>query len=142
MSFGQAASRPKGFPAVQGSDPCPCDSGLAYDGCCAPILAGTPAPTAERLMRSRYSAFVVGDERHLAETWHPRTRPDTIDLDPALRWMGLEIVRTEAGEGKDSRGTVEFRARWREGAAKGVLHETSRFIRYAGRWRYVDGDVG
>jgi SEC-C motif-containing protein len=142
MSFGRAASPSKGSPAVHGSDPCPCGSGLRHDGCCGPILAGAPAPTAERLMRSRYCAFVVGDGRHLAETWHPRTRPDTIDLDPALRWTGLEIVRTDAGGREDSRGTVEFRARWRDGAATGVLHETSRFVRYAGRWWYVDGDVG
>ena len=142
MSFGQAASRPKGFPTVRGADPCPCGSGAPFDGCCAPILAGSPAPTAERLMRSRYTAFVVGDRRHLAETWHPRTRPESIDLDPSLRWTGLEIIRAEAGGADDSRGTVEFRAGWREGGERGALHEISRFLRHAGRWWYVDGDVG
>jgi len=141
MSFGQAASRPKGFPAVRGADPCPCGSGARFDGCCSPFLAGAPAPTAERLMRSRYSAFVVGDERYLAESWHPRTRPETIDLDPALRWTRLEIIRTDGGGVDDSRGTVEFRARWRDGGVRGVLHERSRFLRYADRWWYVDGDV-
>ena len=141
MSFGQAASRPKGFATVRGADPCPCGSGAIFDGCCAPVLAGTPAATAEALMRSRYSAFVVGDERHLTETWHPRTRPEAIDLDPALRWTGLEIIELAAGDADDTRGTVEFRALWRDGAVRGALHERSRFIRYAGRWWYVDGDV-
>jgi len=141
MSFGQAASRRKGFPSVRGADPCPCGSGAVFDGCCAPVLAGTPARTAEQLMRSRFSAFVVGDERHLFATWHPRTRPEAIDLDPALRWTGLEIVETGAGGAGDSTGTVEFHARWRDGGTRGALHERSRFIRYAGRWWYVDGDV-
>jgi len=141
MSFGRAASRPEGFPAVRGADPCPCGSGTAFDGCCAPFLGGVPAPTAERLMRSRYSAFVVGDERYLAETWHPGTRPETIDLEASTRWTGLEIVAKAHGQAGERRGTVEFRAKWREGAGTGVLHETSRFVFQSDRWWYLDGKV-
>ena len=92
-------------------------------------------------MRSRYTAFVVGDGPYLLGTWHPGTRPDDLDLDPDQRWAGLEIVATEAGGHDDARGTVEFRARWSHGRDRGVLHERSRFVRQGGRWWYLDGDV-
>ncbi|WP_239453200.1 MULTISPECIES: YchJ family metal-binding protein [Microbacterium] len=122
-------------------DPCPCGSGDRFDGCCAPALRGTPAPTAEKLMRSRYAAFVVGDAHYLAETWHPGTRPEELTLDPAQRWTGLEISGVEAGGVDDSRGIVEFQASWREGAHRGVLRERSRFVRQGGRWWYLDGEI-
>jgi len=89
-------------------------------------------------MRSRFTAFRAGDAAHLERTWHPRTRPETVDLDPALRWERLEVVDT-ARSGDE--GFVEFRAHWREGSRRGVLHERSRFARRGGRWLYVDGDV-
>lgn len=89
-------------------------------------------------MRSRYTAFVVGDERYLAATWHPGTRPKRIDLDPSLRWTGLEIVDVVEGGDGDARGVVEFRAYWRDGATGGVLVERSRFVRQSGRWWYLD----
>ncbi|MFH8252400.1 YchJ family protein [Microbacterium sp. B2969] len=141
MSFGQAAGKRHGFPAVRDRDACPCGSGLPFGGCCRPLHDGVPAPTAERLMRSRYTAFVVGDERYLAGTWHPGTRPDAVDLDPRLRWTGLEIVATAQGRPGDRRGTVEFEASWRDGADTGALHETSRFVFQSERWWYLDGDV-
>ena len=95
-------------------------------------------------MRSRYAAYAVGDTDHLFRTWHPRTRPEQ----PATRrragstWHGLEILDTVAGGPDDDTGEVEFRARYRAGAVTGELHERSRFERRAGRWVYVDGDVG
>lgn len=92
-------------------------------------------------MRSRYTAFVVGDEHHLAATWHPATRPEELALDPAQRWTGLDIVAVEAGGDGDDRGVVEFRAAWRHGRDRGVLHERSRFSRRGGRWWYVDGEI-
>jgi SEC-C motif-containing protein len=143
VSFGAAASRAArgSFPRVAAADPCPCGSGDRFDGCCAPALRGTPPPTAEALMRSRYTAFVVGDERHLVATWHPGTRPDELSLDPAQRWTGLEIVDVEAGGDGDARGVVEFRASWRQGREQGVLHERSRFLRRGERWWYVDGEI-
>src|SRR6478736_6560910 len=119
MSFGAGASASRapgeGFARPAAGDPCPCGSADPFEGCCRPVLRGTPAPTAERLMRSRYTAFVVGDERYLAATWHPGTRPDELTLDPAQRWTGLQILHTEAGAGGDARGVVEFRAAWRHG---------------------------
>lgn len=92
-------------------------------------------------MRSRYTAFAVGDARHLLGTWHPRTRPETLALDAGLTWVRLEIVATEDGGPEDRDGVVEFRAHWREGRERGTLRERSRFERALGRWWYVDGDA-
>lgn len=92
-------------------------------------------------MRSRYTAYAVGDEGHVSRTWHPRTRPERIDLEPATAWTGLRILDTEAGGPDDESGVVEFAASWTHDGRKGVLRERSRFERRAGRWVYVDGDV-
>lgn len=110
-----------------------------YADCCGPLHAGERgAATAEALMRSRYSAFVHGDVDYLLATWHPSTRPTALDLDPATRWLGLE-VRRHVQEGDAA--TVEFVARSRtRGASAQRLHEVSRFVREHGRWLYVDGD--
>jgi len=126
---------------------CPCLSGLPWGECCGPLLRGEhAAPTAERLMRSRYSAFVVLDAAYLLGTWHPSTRPAELELDAGTRWFRLDVVRTEAGGPLDDRGVVEFEARHRGPDGAEVLHETSRFVRQrAGgperRWLYVDGVV-
>ena len=92
-------------------------------------------------MRSRYTAFVVGDARYLADTWHPGTRPDELELDPRQRWRGLEVLDVEDGAPDDVRGVVEFRARWSHGEESGELHERSRFRRQGERWWYLDGIV-
>ena len=116
---------------------CPCGLGPPYEDCCGPIHGGGAAPTAERLMRARYSAFAVEDERYLLASWHPSTRPGSVGFDPTQRWVGLEVVATTAGGLLDAEGTVEFRARYEQGGRPGVLHEESRFRREAGRWTYV-----
>ncbi len=72
---GASSGSPVRTAGVRAGDPCPCGSGAVFGACCEPIHDGAPAPTAEALMRSRYSAFVVGDEDHIFRTWHPRTRP-------------------------------------------------------------------
>ncbi|MFG6277691.1 YchJ family metal-binding protein [Microbacterium sp. 5K110] len=131
MSFGASSLRPSA------SAPCPCGR-AEFRECCGPLLDGGSAPSAERLMRSRYTAFVVGDTAHLARTWHPSTRPDDIDLDDGTVWDGLVIE--DATEDGDA-ATVTFRAAWRQGNERGVLAEHSRFVRRGGRWVYVDGDV-
>lgn len=117
---------------------CPCGTATPYDRCCGPVLDGQPAPTAERLMRSRYTAFVRGDGGHLLRTWHPTTRPARVDHDPALEWLGLEVLRTEAGGADDAFGVVEFRAAY-VAEEPGVLHEVSRFARTDEGWQYVRG---
>jgi len=91
-------------------------------------------------MRSRYSAFALGDSRYLADTWHPRTRPERIDLDPDVRWVGLRIIDAPAVAGETT-GIVEFRARWRHGADSGEQHERSRFRLARGRWWYLDAET-
>lgn len=124
------------------SDRCPCGSGDLFGGCCGPVLRGAAAPTAERLMRSRYTAFATGDAAHLLATWHASTRPESIAFEPDLRWRRLLIVDREAGGPFDSAGVVEFEAFWRQGDDRGSLRERSRFLREDRRWFYIDGDVG
>lgn len=119
---------------------CPCGSGLSYPECCGRLHDGTAtAATAEQLMRSRYSAFAVGDPAYLLATWHTSTRPSTLDLDPDVRWTGLEVLATSGGALLAAEGTVEFRAHWLAGGRPGAQHERSRFTREDGAWRYLDG---
>lgn len=125
----------------QGGTECPCGSGAAFAACCGRLHRGEPAPDAEALMRSRYAAYVLGDEAYLLASWHAATRPRSLDLatGPALRWLGLE-VRRHVPTGEDA-ATVEFVARFRAGGRAHRLHETSRFVREDGRWYYVDGET-
>jgi SEC-C motif domain protein len=120
---------------------CPCGSGAAYAVCCGPVHDGAPAVTAEALMRSRYSAYARGRLDHVFRTWHPRTRPASVDPVPGLTWRGLEVLLVEAGGAADDDGVVEFRARFDQAGRAGEVHERSRFERRAGRWVYVDGDL-
>ena len=122
---------------------CPCGRPVPLGDCCEPILHGErAAATAEALMRSRYTAFVLGDVDHLSRSWHPSTRPKRIHLgdDGGRRWRGLEVLATADGGLLDQEGTVEFRARYRAAeGTDGALHEVSRFVRHDGAWTYVDG---
>jgi SEC-C motif domain protein len=119
---------------------CPCGTGLPYPECCGRLHDGTArAATAEQLMRARYSAFAVGDAGYLLDTWHPRTRPRSLDLDPDVRWTGLEVVATTGGTMLEPEGTVEFVARYVRDREPGAQHERSRFTRVDGRWHYLDG---
>jgi SEC-C motif-containing protein len=126
-----------------GPAPCPCGSGRAYETCCGRWHAGAQrllAPDAEALMRSRYSAYVLGLADYLLETWHPSTRPAALDPDPpGLKWLGLDVKRHERVD--DTHARVEFVARSRLAGRGHRLHETSRFVREDGRWYYVDGDL-
>lgn len=118
---------------------CPCLSGETYDACCGRFHRGdADAPTAERLMRSRYAAYAVGDVAYLLRTWHPDHRPVSLELDPDVRWYRLDIERTTRGGMLDAEGTVEFRAHYQSAAGAGEQHENSRFVREGGRWVYVD----
>jgi len=116
---------------------CPCGLGDDYDSCCGRFHAGTPAPTAESLMRSRYSAFAVGDAGYLLRTWHPSARPKSLTLDPALRWTRLAVLETHGGGLFDADGTVAFRATYVQEGRRGVLAETSNFVREEGFWTYL-----
>ncbi len=123
-------------------DLCPCGSGKRLDDCCGPYLANVaPAPTAEALMRSRYSAYALGCEPYLLATWHASTRPATLDLgtEPQPRWIGLTIKRGAMQD--DDHAVVEFVATYKMGGRASRMHEVSRFVRESGRWFYVEGDV-
>lgn len=88
-------------------------------------------------MRSRFSAFAVGDTGYLLRTWHSTTRPDRLTLDPGQRWTRLDLLGAEQGGLFDTVGTVEFRAHYRSSGRPGALHEHSRFIREDGNWAYL-----
>lgn len=116
---------------------CPCGSGKDYAHCCGLFHAGSPAPTAEALMRSRYSAFALGRSDYILASWHPSTRPADLDEDgPAPRWIGLKVL-AHSTEGEAA--SVEFVATGRVGGRAQRLHEKSRFVFEDGRWYYVDG---
>ena len=131
--------KPRGLPA----DACACGRASTYTDCCGRWHAGPEhlrAPTAEALMRSRYSAFVHQLGPYLLDTWHPSTRPARLHaFDPALRWLGLTIKAVH--ELSPDHATVEFVARSKAAGRAQRLHETSRFARLDGRWYYVDGVI-
>jgi SEC-C motif-containing protein len=123
---------------------CPCNPEKKFDECCGPYLSGKiNAPTAEILMRSRYSAFSRKEYDYIIRTTHESTRPDEKEFDqqgePA--WAGLEIISTEKGKEGDSEGTVEFIARYKSSGATYKYHELSSFVHEDGQWYYVDGDI-
>ena len=128
--------------------PCPCGrttpkgQALSLDTCCGPHHANQNAPDAERLMRSRYSAFVLGDVPYLLSTWHSSQRPAELTLETGGKWLGLEIKHHRV-TGADT-AEVEFVARFRVGGKAVRQHERSRFVREKSldgmRWFYVDGD--
>ncbi len=90
-------------------------------------------------MRSRYSAFVFERADYLLATWHTSHRPPTIEFDPGVKWLGLDVRQHRLLD--DSHAEVEFVARQKSPGSPAVrLHERSRFVRDAGRWYYVDGD--
>ena len=127
---------------------CPCGrtnlAGKLFSllACCARYLndaENTPAPDAISLMRSRYSAFVLNRHRYLQATWHISTRPADVSSDEGTKWLGLDVLRQTVMDADHAQ--VEFVARYRI-AGRGVrIHERSRFVREAGRWYYVDGDL-
>jgi SEC-C motif domain protein len=128
--------------------PCPCGRldpmgrTLPLAACCGRFLGHVderPAPDAESLMRSRYTAYVLGDEPYVLATWHPRTRPDSARFDPATRWLGLQVREHRLLD--ESHAEVEFVARHRAAGRAVRLHERSRFVREQGRWYYVDGEL-
>ncbi len=122
---------------------CPCGSSLTYGQCCAPCHTGEKLPpTAEALMRSRFTAYYLQNSAYLLATWDATTRPASISFanDPT-RWTRLEIVGIQKGRATDSKGTVSFNAYFEQEGEKGVMGETSRFRKLAGRWFYLDGTV-
>ena len=117
---------------------CPCGSGAPYPQCCQPLHQGEAASSPQALMRSRYAAFVLDLPDYLLATWHPDTRPETLDLKDSPDWTSLQILdSTENGD----QGTVHFRALYRLGQGWGYLEENSEFMLEGGRWYYLHGET-
>ena len=129
------------------SVPCPCGNlagkrALSYANCCGRYLDyfdTVPAPDAQSLMRSRYTAFVLGRKQYLLDTWHIANRPGSLDFDVQVKWLGLEVRRHLLLD--PDHAEVEFVARNRVAGRAARLHEVSRFVREGGRWVYVDGEI-
>ncbi|RVX42175.1 SEC-C motif-containing protein [Nonomuraea polychroma] len=117
---------------------CPCGLPASYEECCGKLHRGEAAATiAEQLMRSRFTAFAVGDTAYLLRTWHPADRPARLDLDKRIRWTRLEILETTGGSVVHAEGTVRFRAHYNDRGRPGEMEENSRFVRVDGRWLYA-----
>ena len=124
-------------------DKCPCGSGVDFEACCRGIVAGErKAETAEQLMRSRYTAYVLKKVDYLVETTHPSSREDGL-ADSIRKWMRqvewlkLHVVAASAGQETDSTGRVEFIAEYLSDKGPGRHHECSIFDKLKGNWYYV-----
>lgn len=129
---------------------CPCqaaNSTISFESCCGPYLSGTRRPpTAEALMRSRYTAYTRVDIDYLRKTLAPESRHDfdasaTRKWAKDSKWKGLEIRRTEKGQASDSEGVVEFVAHYAMAGREFAHREISRFRQEEGQWYFIDGDV-
>lgn len=126
---------------------CPCGSGLRFAACCKPYLTGAAKPpTAEALMRARYSAFATANADYIRDTLHPKARKDHDD--EAVRrwskeseWLGFELIGVRGGGPEDTRGTVEFIAHYQAGGETHDHHEKAEFARVDGDWTFVDGKM-
>lgn len=118
-------------------NPCPCHSGKPYADCCQPLHAGQAAPDAERLMRSRYSAYALKLADYLLQTWHPDTRPASLSTEDlnGIKWLKLEVVSHHPVD--DTHAEVVFTATYQSGKQKkSQLSEHSQFVRINDRWLY------
>jgi SEC-C motif-containing protein len=122
---------------------CLCGSGLLYCDCCGVYHLAIKKPeTAEALMRSRYSAYVLGLVEYLTLTWCQRKKPKVLSLADQPDWVRLEVVQTQQGQKNDRKGLVEFKAYYQTPQGLSALHETSRFERNPlGNWCYLDGKI-
>jgi SEC-C motif-containing protein len=122
---------------------CLCDLGLAYAECCGLFHSGEKKPeTAVALMRSRFTAFALGNAAYLQETWDVTARPKLIDFSKEqVDWQRLEIISTKKGGSKDVKGIVEFKAHYLQDGEAHVMTEISQFIKRSGSWFYLDGPV-
>lgn len=120
---------------------CPCGSQKPYSDCCARYLEQAHLPAdAERLMRSRYTAYTLGRNDYLLATWHPSSRPVQLDENEksSVKWLGLEVKNHAQPD--EQHATVEFIARYKLSGRAYRLHERSRFVCEQSRWFYVDGE--
>ena len=126
---------------------CPCGSGNLLDGCCGRYHAGQPSPSAEALMRSRYSAYVLGLVDYLLDTTLPvqKSRLDRASISEwsaQSTWLGLEVESAELLGGKPEHAFVTFTARWHDATGEHSHRERSAFVQNQGRWYFIDPTVG
>jgi len=123
------------------SDTCPCSKGQQYSTCCHRFIEKDLLPeTAEQLMRSRYSAFVLEDAAYLLKTWHPDQCPETIDFDTSTKWLGLKVIETKSGSKNDTEGWVKFVARYKIAGKAHRIEEFSYFKKIGRQWVYCFAD--
>lgn len=123
------------------SNQCPCGSDTHYQKCCGRYIDDhAQAPTAEALMRSRYTAYTLPNVNYLSSTWELSHCPKPLALDKTQHWIGLKILNVTLGTETDSTGSVEFIARYKIAGRAFRLHEVSRFIKVEGSWLYVNGE--
>jgi len=126
---------------------CPCGSGRAYKECCEPYIKGKkPAPTAEALMRSRYSAYAEHEINYILETCSEDEKEkidvrQTKEWSENSKWLGLKILSTEKGGAKDTEGIVEFEASYEMDGLRELHREKASFIKTNDRWFYTQGEV-
>ena len=126
---------------MDAKDPCPCQSNVAFGDCCQPILdGGAAAQTPQQLMRSRYTGYYLGKLSYLLESWHPQTRPASLDHGSSGIWVGLEVIDSKT-EASGDEGMVEFRAKMIHNNLLELLHEKSLFNKIEGRWYYHSGEL-
>lgn len=124
---------------------CSCGSGRPGTSCCEPIISGVKeAETAQELMRSRYVAFTQANVDYLMRSHSVKTRPvkerkSIENWAKSVSWIGLTILRTQAGEANDGQGQVEFKAHYLENGKPRQIHERSLFQRENMKWVYVSG---
>ncbi len=118
---------------------CPCGLEQTYAECCGQYIAGTPAPTPDLLMRSRYTAFIKEDYDYIRATWHPETLPEDLGEEEPSNWVGLEIIEWAMDE-EEVEGEVEFKASLIFDNKLELLHEVSDFEKIDGKWVYHSGE--
>lgn len=123
---------------------CPCESSQTYEKCCGPLIDdGKPAPSAEALMRSRYSAFALQKIDYLRKSFAPECRDSfnekaVTSWSKNAEWQGLEIVNTEGGQEEDTHGIVEFVAHYTMNGEEEAHAERAEFRKEDGHWYFVD----
>ncbi len=132
---------------MKDTDLCPCASGRNYGACCGPVIAGAAkAETAEALMRARYTAYATQNMDFLYLSGGPEVRASfdrnmCMEWSKSAEWQGLEVIATERGGAGDSDGIVEFKANYSVNGKPCLHHETAKFERIDGEWRFIDGDI-
>ena len=127
---------------VQKNKNCPCGTGCNFNDCCNLYISGKRKPeTAEKLMRSRYTGYVLKDSEYILKTWHPSSRPKNFDLSrEKIYWEKLEIISCEKGRAFDIEGDVFFKASYKHDGTKYCIQELARFVKEKGVWLYLVGE--